>query len=134
MLKNGVYQMQAENIVLLKKRATCLRRTIQASGRFFYFASGSNTADRFWLTEAIRSIAAVEHFYRKAERIVGGSHAGIGNETDPEKKLRKLYERAQQIRNLTFERERTEQEQKKENIKPNQNAAGCTEPGLWFAE
>lgn len=35
-----------------------------------------------------------------------------------EQKLRKLYARAQQVRNLSVERQRTEQEEKRENIKP----------------
>lgn len=43
----------------------------------------------------------------------------IGDETDPEKKLRKLYARAQQIRNLSYERSRTKEESKKEDLKPN---------------
>src|SRR5215472_1342201 len=41
----------------------------------------------------------------------------IGGETDPEKKLRKLYARAQQIRNISFERERAQEEMKKEKLK-----------------
>src|SRR5439155_11250378 len=45
----------------------------------------------------------------------------IGKETDPEKKLRLLYARAQQVRNLTFERTRTREEEKREELKENKN-------------
>ncbi len=53
----------------------------------------------------------------------------VGSETDSEKKLRKLYERAQQIRNLSFERRRTKQEDKKEELKQNENAADVLDRG-----
>lgn len=53
----------------------------------------------------------------------------IDSETDPEKKLRKLYDRAQQIRNLSYERERTKEEQKGENLKPNSSAPDVLQHG-----
>ena len=43
----------------------------------------------------------------------------IGAETDPLKKLQKLYLKTQSIRNLTYERDRSAEERKKENIKEN---------------
>ena len=39
----------------------------------------------------------------------------IGTETDPEKKLRKLYARAQEIRNLTYERDERRKSKRKKN-------------------
>jgi hypothetical protein len=41
----------------------------------------------------------------------------IGSASDPEEKLRRLYARAQQIRNLSYERDRTRNEEKKEQLK-----------------
>jgi hypothetical protein len=43
----------------------------------------------------------------------------IGAEADADKRLRKLYVRTQQVRNLTYERERTPEEMKKENLQRN---------------
>ena len=129
-LKYGVYQMQAENIVAFEKEgymppeADFKPRVI-----FFYLGSGSNTVDRFWLTEATSLNSSVEHFVSVKREIADAATQAIGNETDPEKKLRKLYQRAQQVRNLTYERDRTQQEQKKENIKPNQNAVDVLNRG-----
>jgi uncharacterized protein DUF3857/transglutaminase superfamily protein len=51
------------------------------------------------------------------------------NESDSEKKLRKLYARAQQIRNLSFERARTAEELKKEGLKHNTNVREVLEHG-----
>src|SRR5205807_8213101 len=41
--------------------------------------------------------------------------------TGPQQKLRRLYARVQQIRNLSYERKRTRIETKKEDLKPNEN-------------
>ena len=43
----------------------------------------------------------------------------IGGETEPGAKLRKIYDRAQQLRNLTYERQRTNEDLKAENIQKN---------------
>lgn len=53
----------------------------------------------------------------------------VGGETDPEQKLRRLYARVQQIRNPDFERLRTEQELKKEGLKPNYEASEALKRG-----
>jgi hypothetical protein len=40
----------------------------------------------------------------------------------PEAKLRKIYARVQQVRNLSFEKDKTEQEEKRENLRDNKSA------------
>jgi hypothetical protein len=91
--------------------------------RFFYVSQQASTADKFWQERGRKWNDQAEHFIGNHGEIRQAAAEAIGSETDPEKKLRKLYARAQQIRNLSYERERTEQEQKKEHIKDNQNAA-----------
>lgn len=51
----------------------------------------------------------------------------------PEEKLKKLYARAQQVRNLTFERRKSEKEQKKENLKANENVDDVLKRGYGSA-
>lgn len=53
----------------------------------------------------------------------------VGAESDPEKKLRKLYARAQEIRNLSYERRRTQKEKKEEELKDNKNVADVLRHG-----
>jgi hypothetical protein len=89
--------------------------------RFFYIGTGSSTAEKFWQDAGRKWNEDVERFIGNRKEISQAAAQLIGAETDPEKKLRALYARAQQIRNLTYERERTEEEQKKENLKGNQN-------------
>jgi hypothetical protein len=122
-LKSEVYVMEAENIVAFEKEEYMPPEAdFKPQVRFFYLESGVDTAEKFWLKTAVSLNSELDHFVSAKREISEAATQAIGSETDPEKKLRKLYERVQQVRNLTYERDRTTQEQKKENIKPNQNA------------
>lgn len=73
--------------------------------------------------------AAIQKFTEPHREIRDAAAETIGNETDPEKQLRLLYARAQQIRNLTFERTRTESEEKKEQLQQARNAVDVLKHG-----
>jgi hypothetical protein len=96
------------------------------SVHFFYLSSdikagpGEQTVDSYWQLVGKLSSEYIEHFIGNSKDARQAAAEAIGSETDPEKKLRKLYARAQQIRNLSYERQRTEKEKKKENIKENE--------------
>jgi hypothetical protein len=102
--------------------------------RFFYIGRGNTTPDKFWQDAGRRWNDEVEHFIGNRKEISQTAEQAIGNETDPQQKLQKLYARAQQVRNLTYERERTELEQKKENLKSNQNAGDVLLRGTGYRE
>ena len=89
--------------------------------RFFYVERNVSDADKFWQEASKSWHSDAEHFIGNYKEVGQAAAQAIGGETDPEQKLRKLYARAQQIRNLSYERERTENELKKENLKSNQN-------------
>jgi hypothetical protein len=89
------------------------------SVRFFYLRKGDPSTDKVW-----QDIG--QNAYEVEERYLGGNHGvkeaaleAIGSETNPEQKLRRLYARVQQIRNLSYERERSREERQKENLKSN---------------
>jgi hypothetical protein len=87
---------------------------------FFYTSTEATTIDKFWQDGGKRWNNRAEHALGNYKEVKDAAAEAIGGETDPEKKLRKLYARAQQIRNLTYERERSDAEMKKENIKGNE--------------
>jgi Domain of Unknown Function with PDB structure (DUF3857)/Transglutaminase-like superfamily len=95
------------------------------SVHFFYLSSdinthsGNETVDSFWQLMGKISYEIIEKFIGNSKESRQAAAEAIGTETNPENKLRKLYARAQQIRNLSYERERTEKEMKKENLKEN---------------
>lgn len=94
-----------------------------AQVRFYYGGPELSSIDRFWNDVGSTRYKRVEQFIGSFSPVQAAADEAIGKETDPEKKLRRLYARAQKIRNLSFERERTQEEIKKEQLKENQNVA-----------
>ncbi|HEY1524907.1 MAG TPA: DUF3857 and transglutaminase domain-containing protein [Candidatus Angelobacter sp.] len=128
--KGGGYEMEVANMPAFESEGYMPpEEDLKPQMRFFYIGPGASTAEKFWQEAGRKWNDEAEHFIGNRKEISQAAAEAIGNETDPEQKLRKLYARAQQIRNLTYERERTEQEQKKENLKVNQNAGDVLSRG-----
>lgn len=128
--KGGGYEMEVANMPAFESEGYMPpEEDLKPQMRFFYIGPGASTAEKFWQEAGRKWNDEAEHFIGNRKEIGQAAAEAIGNETDPEQKLRKLYARAQQIRNLTYERERTEQEQKKENLKVNQNAGDVLSRG-----
>lgn len=88
---------------------------------FFYIQYLPDNDDQYWTALGRALYEDMEHFVGNHGEIREAALAAAGTETIPEGKLRKIYDRVQQIRNLSFERERTEEEKKKEALKDNEN-------------
>jgi hypothetical protein len=96
--------------------------------RFFYGPAGlMSVADWIWVVRPMYS--SFEDFLALRREVREAAAEALGNETVPEEKLRKLYARAQQVRNLSYERHRTEKEEKKEELKTDKNAADVIKHG-----
>src|SRR5436305_909122 len=74
---------------------------------FYYLPRRFMYAGVYWLEIGRVWDRIIEDFIGNRKEIREAAAQVIGRETDPEKKLRLLYARAQQVRNLTFERKRT---------------------------
>jgi hypothetical protein len=87
----------------------------------YFFTGYMGLPDFFWASQ-MRSMATdFEEFIGDHKEIRAAAEETTRGITDPQEKLHKLYARAQQIRNLGYERERTESEDKKEDLKPSKN-------------
>lgn len=97
----------------------------QFKPELYFYYGGRETAspDTFWDEWARIESEYKDKFIGNFSQIRDRATQAIGNESDLEKKLRLLYAVAQHVRNLSYERERTDQERKKENLKPNRNTA-----------
>jgi len=91
--------------------------------RFFYGGREISSPDAFWQDHARDWFSETERFVGSHPEIRKTATEAVESETDPEKKLRKLYARAQEVRNLSFERPRTRSEGRAEDLHPNRNAA-----------
>ncbi|HYL92322.1 MAG TPA: DUF3857 domain-containing protein [Alphaproteobacteria bacterium] len=100
--------------------------------RFFYGREVSS-ADKFWEENGRIWYEEAENFIGNHKEVKDAAAETVGDETDPEKKLRKLYVRAQQIRNLSYERSRSADELSREKIVPNENAGDVIKHGFGYA-
>jgi hypothetical protein len=96
---------------------------------FYYGGREMSSPDKFWEEWQKLITEYVEKFIGNSREIHDAAMQAVSGETSPEKKLRKLYARAQQIRNLSFERARTGQEKKEEHLKRNTTALEVLQHG-----
>lgn len=97
--------------------------------RFFYGGNEIRSPEAFWQEYGRSWFSDSERFMGNRDVIGQAAVEAMSTESDPEKKLRKLYLRAQETRNLSFERRRTKQEDKKEDLKVNENAGDVLSRG-----
>lgn len=132
-LKHAALQMDCENVSAFDAEEQMPpEEGYKLQVRFFYVDSFLNSPSAYWF-EIGRGVSWFIDSYlgthKEFKEIKSAAEAAVGTETDPEKKLRKLYARAQEIRNITYERERTHKEQKSEDLKENKNVADVLKHG-----
>jgi len=88
---------------------------------FFTGRVGKVDIDKEWLDLGKQYYDVYERYMAADRGVKDATLKAIGSETEPGMKLRKIYERVQQLRNLTFERTRSIQEEKAEHIQRNTN-------------
>jgi len=122
--KNGAIELEMENVPAFKgEEYAPPEGNLKPVVRFFYGGSEVKSPEAFWREYGKDWFSQSEHFIGNRDAVRNAASQAIAGETDAEKKLRKLYALAQKTRNLSFERERSTQEGKKEELKDNENAA-----------
>jgi hypothetical protein len=77
--------------------------------------------DKFWASFGKKQNGSIESFIDKRKAMEQAVAQIVSPGDSPEVKLRKIYARTQQLRNLSYEESKTEQEDKREKIKPAAN-------------
>jgi len=88
---------------------------------FLYTQNTEKDPEKFWKEYGRRAERGVQLFTDKPKVMEQVVAQTVSPSDTPEQKLRKLYERCQKVRNLSFEREKTQQEQNREKLKEIQN-------------
>ncbi len=84
---------------------------------FVYSRELEKDPNKFWIEEGKREFSQVKDFTNKGGAMSNAVRDIVAPNDTPEVKLQKIYARTQQIRNFTFEREKSEQELNRENLK-----------------
>jgi hypothetical protein len=121
--KAAVLKMDAENVPPFEAEERMPPEDgYKLQVKFFYISPYMSSPSSYWFQNGQYLARGLEAHIGNHKEFVDAAREAIGSETDPEKKLRKLYARAQEIRNLSYERERTHNEQKKEELKENKTS------------
>jgi hypothetical protein len=99
---------------------------------FFYNRRGSPSVDKEWAEIGKGQYEFFEKYMANSRGVKEEATKAIGGETEPGMKLRKIYQRVQQIRNLTFERFRNKDERKQENLVRNEGVADVLAHGYGY--
>jgi len=137
--KEGGYHMEVENVAAFEAEEQMPPEDgYKLDVKFFYAPPFMSSPTSYWYETGKYWARGVDYFIgdhhdgkdsKEMKEMKAAALETIGNETDPEKKLRKLYARAQSVRNLSYERHRTENEQKKEDLKDPKTVADILKHG-----
>jgi hypothetical protein len=122
---DGSYALTVHNIPGIEDEAYMPPlKTIQARVEFYHLDENSpshETLDEFWARTEKKWNDDLEHFINNKKTLEEEVSRIISPADSPEAKLRKIYTRVQQIRDLNMEMRKTEKEEKQENLKKNSN-------------
>jgi len=131
--KDGSYALEVHDLKGIEDEAYMPpEQSLQARVKFFYRQNSDpaqETVDQYWNRIGKNFNDGMEHFIGKRGALEAEVSRTVGGADLPEVKLRKLYARAQQIRNLTFEESKSKKEEKAENLKPNANVEDVLKRG-----
>ncbi len=129
-VKGSTFEMTMDNVPAFEAEAYMPpEENYKSSVLFFCISDDIKTPQKFWDDIGKDEAEGIDKFLGNSKEARQAAEQAIGSETDPEKKLHKLYERAQQIRNLDYERERTSEEMKREHLKTNEGVSDVFKRG-----
>ena len=126
MQTNGSFRMTVHDIpAVVEEPLMPPERAIEARVTFYYgdasAPAATDPSDRYWNYYAKKWGGWLDHFVDKKSALNAEISKIVSPGDSPEAKLRKIYARVLQIRNLNMEDEKTAKEHKDENLKLNSN-------------
>lgn len=120
----GRVLLEMENIPAFEREDNMPPDWQMEMGVYIYYGGSDIKAETFWRSEGKDWAKQVDHFVGHDSAVEEAAAKAAPATMKPGERLQKLYERAQQIRNLSFEHEKTEQAAKAEEIAKSNNSAG----------
>src|SRR5215467_13148154 len=115
-------ELQLENVPAFKPEPYMPpEANFKAEVQFFYGGREIESPEVFWRELGLDWYGKTERFMGSHQELKTAAAQIIGGEVDGERKLRKLYARAQQTQNMTYESQRSLAEVGQESLKPNEN-------------
>ncbi len=119
---NGSYTLHVHDIPALADEPYSVPKDMLRSRvEFYYTGHGKESTDEFWKNTGKDWGKKLDSFVNKKGALESDLAQTIHPNDSPETKLREIYSRVQKIRNLSFEQEKTAEEQKREKVSANNN-------------
>jgi transglutaminase-like putative cysteine protease len=119
-----IVRMEAQNIPAFQREEYMPPDNQLKSSVIFIYEQGAvfeREPDKYWKSFGKEKNGQLENFIGKHKAMEDAVSQIVIPSDPPEVKLRKIYDRVQQIRNKSYELKRTEQEEKREKEKPVEN-------------
>jgi hypothetical protein len=130
---DGTLQMDLENIRGIHQEEHSPPEEALTGEVYLFYVAGYYSNDNYWSTLAKFQSHEMEKFLAKSKVVREEAAKLVAAGDSPETKLRKIYDRVQQIRFISFEPAKSEKEQQQENLKPNKNVEEVLTRGYAFA-
>lgn len=132
--EKGLIKMTVHNVPPLEKEDYIPpEKELQARVEFTYTEGAlPKNLDEYWNKHATKWTRTAEEYMDK-QGAARNEVASLTSANDaPEVKLKKLYDRVQKLRNLTYERAKSEKESKNEKLKDNNNIEDVLKHGYGY--
>jgi hypothetical protein len=127
---DGTVQLEVQNVPAFQEEEHMLPESILKTRINLYYIIGSMGDSRyFWRQLGTREAEYYEKFIGEPKRVERTVNEIVVSSDPPETRLRKLYDRAQQFRYLSYEHAKTEKEQKREDLRTNKNVEDVLKRG-----
>jgi Domain of Unknown Function with PDB structure (DUF3857) len=130
---NGFYTLEVHDLPGIEEEAYMApEKELKARVEFYYDdrnAPANETVQHYWERIGKSWSQSLDIFLNKKGALESDLSRIISPNDPPEMKLRKIYVRVQQIRNLSMEESKTEKEEKHENLKEIQNVEDVIKRG-----
>jgi len=101
----------------------------------FLYTSGETEPEKYWKQTGDKLTERIEDFIGNDRSVKAEAAAITANATTDEEKLKRIYDRVQKIRNLSYEPEKTEKEENREKLRDNRGAGDVLSNGYgWRSE
>jgi hypothetical protein len=129
--KNGLIALSLQNVPAFEEEKYMPpERMLKMRVDFFYtFREKVEPPNEFWSRISKERHETIEQYIGKRSGILREAASLVLPTDTPEVKLRKIYARVQQIRNVSYESDKTEKEEKREKLKENNNVEDVLKRG-----
>jgi hypothetical protein len=95
----------------------------------FFLDGEIKSGEEFWKLESMDWQKSVEKFIGRAGQLAALAGGIVGDATEPAEQLKRIYAKVQGFRNLSYERDLTDEQKKEQKIKDNRRVEDVLERG-----